>query len=232
MNIHPLHSWNLAPDEAVALQRRLTGQVETGPPLPQLPRLLAGADVSHNRFSDTLYAGVVVLDTRDWSVVEERGAVLEVEFPYRPGLLSFREAPALLAAFAKVQSEPDVVMIDGHGTAHPRRLGLAAHVGLWLDRPCIGCAKSRLTGRAGDLGREAGSTAPLTDRGGEVIGMVVRTKTGVSPVFVSPGNRIDLASAVRVVLASARGYRIPEPTRRAHLYVNDLRRQGGGGEPP
>ncbi len=227
MDIHPLHSWDLTASEAIALQRRLAGQVAADPRLRRRPRLVAGADISHNRFSNTLYTGVVVLETCGWTVVEQQGTVMEVTFPYRTGLLTFREAPPLLAAFARVQSEPDVVVIDGQGVAHPRRCGLAAHVGLWLDRPTLGCAKTRLTGVSGELGREAGSTAPLTDRG-EVIGTVVRTKTGVAPVYVSVGHKISLASAVEVVLTSARGYRIPEPTRRAHLYVNELRRQGGG----
>jgi deoxyribonuclease V len=224
MHVHTLHRWDLSRTEAVALQRELADRVTAGPPLSRWDRV-AGADVSYNRFSSTFYAGVVVLDTRDWSVVERQGAVQEVTFPYVPGLLSFREAPVLLAALAKVRSEPDVVVLDGHGLAHPRRLGLAAHVGLWLDRPCLGCAKTRLTGHFTDLGRKAGSTAPLVDKG-DVVGKVVRTKNGVQPVFVSVGNRLDLASAVRVVLACCRGYRLPEPTRLAHLYVNSLRVAG------
>ncbi len=224
MHIHSLHRWDLTASEAVALQRELASRVEVGPPLTHW-RLVAGADVSYNRFSSTFYAGVVVLDTRDWTVVERQGAVLDVTFPYVPGLLSFREAPVLLEAFARVRSEPDVVMLDGQGLAHPRRLGLASHVGLWLDRPCLGCAKSILTGRFKDLDREAGSTAPLVDRG-EVVGQVVRTKNGVQPVYVSVGNQIDLDSAVRVVLACVRGYRLPEPTRLAHLHVNALRVAG------
>jgi deoxyribonuclease V len=225
MHIHSIHRWDLTRPEAVALQRELASRVVTGPPLARWD-LVAGADVSYNRFSSTFYAGVVVLDTRDWTVVERQGAVLEVTFPYVPGLLSFREAPVLLAAFAKARSEPDVVMLDGQGLAHPRRLGLACHVGLWLDRPCFGCAKSVLTGHFEDLGPRAGSTAPLIHRG-EVVGQAVRTKNGVQPVFVSVGHKLDLDSAVRVTLACGRGYRIPEPTRQAHLHVNALRVAGG-----
>jgi deoxyribonuclease V len=224
MRIHPLHPWDLKPPAAAPLQRQLAARVEAHPPLPRWA-VVAGADVSYNRFSSTFYAGVVVLRAPDWTVVEERSAVLESTFPYVPGLLSFREAPALLAAFAKVRAEPDVVMLDGQGLAHPRRFGLACHVGLWLDRPCLGCAKSVLTGRYENLGREAGSRAPLVDRG-QVVGAALRTKTGVQPVFVSVGHKIDLDSAVAVVLGSCRGYRIPEPTRRAHEYVNAVRRGG------
>lgn len=224
MKIHPLHSWNLTASEAVALQRQLAGRVDQRVPLGRCD-LVAGADISYNLYSPTLYAGVVVLRTSDWTIVETQGAIAEATFEYRTGLLTFREAPALLEAFARVQSEPDAVMIDGAGIAHPRRIGLAAHIGLWLERPTIGCAKSHLSGKYEEPGREAGSVTPLMDKG-EVIGSVVRTKTGVKPLFVSVGNQIDLASAVRLVLAASRGYRLPEPTRQAHLFVNELRRQG------
>jgi deoxyribonuclease V len=222
MQIHPLHRWDLNETEAVALQKELASRTVTDVPLTAC-KLIAGADVSYDRFSSTFYAGVVVLRTEDLSVVERCGAKGESTFPYVPGLLSFREAPIVLEAFARVRSRPDAVMCDGQGRAHMRRLGLACHIGLWLEVPAIGCAKSRLTGRSGELGREAGSTAPLVDRK-EVVGMVVRTKTGVQPVYVSPGHLIDLDSSVRWVLASCRGYRLPEPTRQAHLYVNELRR--------
>jgi deoxyribonuclease V len=224
MMIHPLHRWDLSQTEAVALQRELAGRVDVRTPLTRWD-LVAGADVSYNRFSSAFYAGVVVLRAPDWTVVERQGAMRESPFIYIPGLLSFREAPALLEAFARVKSEPDVVMFDGQGIAHQRRLGIAAHMGLWLDRPSVGCAKSRLCGHYEEPGPEAGSVAPLRDRG-DVIGEVVRTKDRVQPVFVSPGHKIDLPSSVRVVLNSCKGYRLPEPTRQAHLYVNELRRQG------
>jgi deoxyribonuclease V len=222
MKIHPLHPWNLTPDEAVALQRELATRVVLGPPLPSC-ELIAGADVSYNKGSSTFYAGVVVLKTADLSVVERCGAVAEGPFPYIPGLLSFREAPALLEAFAKVRSQPDAVMVDGQGIAHPRRLGIASHLGLFLDVPTIGCAKSLLTGRYEEPARQAGSTSPLR-KGSDLLGQVVRTKNGVQPLFVSVGHRINLDSAVRWVVATCRGYRLPEPTRQAHLFVNELRR--------
>jgi deoxyribonuclease V len=225
VNIHPLHSWNLTPQEAIALQSELADRVEVRTPLTHCD-LIAGADVSYNRFSTTFYASVVVLRADDGRIVETQGAIGEVTFPYVPGLLSFREAPVLLEAFAKVKAEPDAVMFDGQGIAHPRRLGLAAHVGLWLERPCVGCAKSKLWGRYEEPGVKAGSVSPLKAPGGEVVGDVVRTKDKVQPVFVSAGHRIDLPSAVRLVLATCRGYRLPEPTRQAHLHVNALRRRG------
>lgn len=223
MKIHTLHSWDLTPTEAVALQRELANKVDVRSPLTSC-ELVAGADVSYNRLSDQFYAGVVVLRLADGVIIEKQGAVQRSPFPYVPGLLSFREAPALLEAFAKIAAEPDVVMFDGQGLAHPRRLGLACHVGLWLERPCVGCAKSLLTGKYQEPGLPAGSLSPLVDRGA-VVGNVVRTKAKTRPVFVSAGHRIDLPSAVRVVLQACRGYRLPEPTRQAHLYVNDLRRE-------
>ena len=227
MRIHPLHSWDVSIEEATKLQRELAAKVDVRPPLKKCD-LIAGADISYERFSTTMYAAVVVLRMDDMSIVEVRGAVAETSFPYQPGYLSFREAPALIEAFARVESEPDAVMFDGQGIAHPRRLGLASHVGLWLQKPSIGCAKSRLTGRFGALPRQAGSAVPLV-HGDEQLGMVVRTKNGVQPVYVSPGHLIDIASSVELVLRSCRGYRIPEPTRQAHLHVNALRR--GEAEP-
>src|SRR5262249_30863853 len=172
-----------------------------------------------------IYAVVLVWRFIENTIVERVSAVTETHFPYVPGLLSFREAPALLDAFAKVESEPDVVMLDGQGIAHPRRMGIASHIGLWLDRPCVGCAKSKLYGRYEEPSAAAGSSSPLT-AGQQVIGEVVRTKDHVNPVFVSPGHRIDLKGAVQVVLASVRGYRLPEPTRLAHQFVNEVRRRG------
>jgi deoxyribonuclease V len=226
MKIRRLHSWDLTPTEAVALQRRLADQVEQGPPLEHW-ELVAGTDISYNRRSKVVYAGVVVLRSADLAVVERQGVMREVTFPYVPGLLSFREIPALLEVFARIKSAPDAVMVDGHGYAHPRRFGLACHLGLCLGLPTVGCAKSKLTGEFQDPAREAGAGAPLTHRD-EVIGRVVRTRAGVQPVFVSVGNHIDLASAVRLVLQTCRGYRVPEPTRQAHLYVNTLRLAGHG----
>jgi deoxyribonuclease V len=222
MRISRLHSWDLTPKEAVVLQRQLASRVDSSSPLKRC-ELVAGADVSYARFSNVFFAGVVVLHVSDFTVVERQQVVRETPFPYVPGLLSFREAPALLDVFEKLKTKPDAVMIDGHGFAHPRRFGIAAHMGLWLKRPCLGCAKTRLTGEYQEPGSEAGAVTPLIEKG-EIIGHVVRSKTGVKPLFVSVGHRIDLASAVRLVLRTCNGYRIPEPTRQAHLYVNQLRR--------
>ncbi len=222
MHVDSLHRWDVTVAEATRLQREMAARVDTSPPLGDWS-LVAGADISYMKDSSTMYAAVVVLRREDMSVVEVRGAVAETPFAYQPGFLSFREAPALLEAFARVESDPDVIMFDGQGIAHPRRLGLASHVGLWLQKPSVGCAKSRLTGRFGELDLAAGSSVDLVDKG-EVIGQVLRTKKGVQPVYISAGHLIDLPSSVAVALACCRGYRLPEPTRQAHLRVNALRR--------
>jgi deoxyribonuclease V len=223
MKVPRLHAWNLTPKNAVALQRELAGKIDSASPLAKCD-LFAGADVSCNRFASTIFAGVVVWRASDGAVIERQAVVAETDFPYVPGLLTFREAPALIRAFRKLRSTPDVVLVDGQGIAHPRRIGLAAHVGLWLGIPTVGCAKTRLCGRFDPPAEIAGSTSLLVDRD-EVVGTVVRTKTRTNPLFVSPGHRIDVAGAVRAVFAGLRGYRLPEPTRLAHVFVNEERRK-------
>jgi deoxyribonuclease V len=180
------------------------------------PKLIAGVDVSVNRFAKTGAAAVVVLRYPDMEVVEIGLAEDSVKFPYIPGLLTFREAPLVLAAFEKLNVIPDLVMVDGQGIAHPRRIGLAAHLGLCLGIPTIGCAKSRLIGEYKEPGNEAGNYSELEDIG-EVIGAVVRTKKDVNPVYISIGHMIDLPSAIKWTLNCCRGYRLPEPTRLAHM---------------
>ncbi len=222
MKIAPLHRWDLTPKEAVALQKELASRIVTNVVVRSC-KLIAGADCSYNRFSSTMYAGVVVLRCDDLSVIERKGVVAEAQFPYVPGLLSFRETPIVLEAFARLENTPDLVMCDGQGYAHPRRMGYVCHVGLWLQMPAVGCAKTRLIGEFEEPDLEAGSSSLLVDDG-ETIGRVVRTKTGIKPLFVSAGNLIDLDSSVHWVMATTRKYRLPEPTRQAHLYVNELRR--------
>lgn len=223
MQIHSLHRWDVAPAEAVALQRELSARIDVGKPLEKCD-LVAGADVSYSYGSDVFYAAVVVMRAGDCQIVEVKHAVAISPFPYVPGLLSFREAPILLQAFARIESKVDAVLCDGQGIAHMRRLGIASHLGLWLEVPCVGCAKSLLFGKYEDPEAQAGASSPLLDKG-EVIGEVVRTKNRVKPVYVSPGHRIDLASSVRLTLEMCRGYRLPEPTRLAHQYVNAFRRE-------
>lgn len=219
-----LHEWSLAPREAVELQKRLRGQVRLAP-LKKKIETVAGADISFNKFDPVVYAGVVVLRLPTLEVVEESGVVSETKFPYVPGLLSFRETPSVLEAWARLKTEPDALMLDGQGYAHPRRFGIACHVGLLIERPTLGCAKSVLVGRYEEPGEERGSRTPLVDpKTGETIGAALRTKTRVQPIYVSAGNLIDLDDAVKLTLACDGGYRQPEPTRRAHLLVNALRR--------
>jgi deoxyribonuclease V len=218
-----LDDWSVSPTEAVAIQRRLRDLVVPHPPPGFAPRLVAGADVSVARFASTGYAGVVVLDHETRETVDEAGARVELAFPYIPGLLSFRELPALVRAWERLSVRPDVLIFDGVGFAHPRRFGIACHGGVLLDLPTIGCAKSILVGRHEPLDEAAGAQAPLVHRD-EVVGMAVRLRARVQPVYVSIGHRIDLPTAVRVVQAMGAGLRLPETTRRAHALVNAMRR--------
>ncbi len=219
-----MHDWDLTPKEAIALQNRLRDRVRLQP-LKRKIRTIAGADISFNRFSDRIYAGIVVLSLPDLEVIESTAIRSRTRFPYIPGLLSFRELPALLEAWAKLKTIPDALILDGQGLAHPRRFGIACHAGIWLKIPTIGCAKSILVGKHAELPPEAGSQTPLVDRN-EQIGVVLRTKKKVAPVYVSPGHLIDMPGAVNLVQRSLTRYRLPETTRQAHLLVNRLRESG------
>lgn len=217
-----LHEWPRTPREAVELQKELRAGVRITP-LARKIETVAGADISFNKYDPTLYAGIVVLRLPRLEVVEEVCVVRQTKFPYVPGLLSFRESPPLMDAWALLKTEPDAVMFDGQGIAHPRRVGIASHVGMMIDRPTFGCAKSVLVGKFEEPGAERGAWTPLIDKG-ETIGAALRTKTRVQPIYVSPGHLIDLEGAINLTLACDGGYRQPEPTRRAHLLVNALRR--------
>lgn len=217
-----LHEWTVTPREAVELQKSLREHVRLVP-LERQIETIAGADISFNKFSSTVYAGIVVLRLPSLEVLEEVGVVSETRFPYVPGLLSFRESPSVLEAWSKLKTEPDAVMFDGQGLAHPRRVGIACHVGLLINRPTLGCAKSVLVGKFAEPGEERGEWSEMVDKG-EVVGAALRTKTKVQPIYVSPGHLIDLAGAIQLTLACDGGYRQPEPTRRAHHLVNALRR--------
>lgn len=221
MALQSLHSWDLTPREAIALQQELRTRVRLEPLTGEV-ETVAGADVSFNKFSETIYTGIVVLRLSDLQIIDSAGLRSTAKFPYVPGLLSFREASSLLEAWERLQTKPDVLMLDGQGLAHPRRLGIACHVGLWLELPTIGCAKSILVGRHEELPLEAGSHVPLIDRG-EQVGVALRTKRKVAPIYVSAGHLIDLPSALPLVLRATGKYRQPEPTRQAHLLVNQLR---------
>lgn len=223
MRIKDLHPWDVSPQEAMEIQRRLREKLRFVPLEAERVRWVAGADVSFDKGSDTIFAAVVVLELPQLTPVDEATAITVTRFPYIPGLLSFREAPAVLKAFEKVTRWPEAVLLDGQGLAHPRRMGLACHLGLLLDLPAVGCAKSLLVGTYEEPAPQAGSFSPLWDRG-EVVGAALRTRDHTSPIFVSPGHKIDLESAIRLVLRCVAGHRQPEPTRQAHVRVNHLRR--------
>lgn len=227
MNVPHLHDWSMNFREAVALQRELAGRVLRADCLVRPVRTVAGVDVSYEKHGDLFFAGVVVLSFPEFEPCEEAFAVDRVTFPYIPGLLSFRELPVVLEAFRSLCTVPDVVLVDGQGIAHPRRLGIASHLGLWLELPTVGCAKSRLCGEHPPPGAKRGDQMPLTHNG-ERIGTVLTTRDGVKPLFVSPGHKTDIATATEMTLACSRRYRMPEPTRLAHLLTNRLRREAKG----
>lgn len=218
------HRWSLSPRAAIALQRRLQSEVIEAP-LGGV-RTVAGADLAFTPDGRRCVAGLVVWDMRERQVIEQQIAVRPVGFAYVPGLLSFREVPAVLAAARKLRCEPDAFLFDGQGRAHPRRFGLACHAGLLLDRPAVGCAKSRLFGEHRLPARQRGAWVDLLDAAsGERIGAVLRTRTAVKPVFVSVGHRCRLLDAIQLILACCTGYRLPEPARLAHQLVTRVRHE-------
>ena len=211
------HRWSVPPQRAVAIQMALAGKVRRRGRVRKL-RHVAGVDLAFTRDLQECVAGVVVWDVAAREVVETHVVRRPVNFPYVPGLLSFREAPAILSVLRKLESEPDAFMFDGQGYAHPRRFGLACHVGVLIDRPCLGCAKSILVGDGDAPGSARGSVAPLA-HSGETVGVALRTREGVNPVYISAGHRLSLKAAVAIALATGNGYRLPEPTRLADILV-------------
>jgi len=249
MQTKKLHSWNLSYSQAMDLQKRLACKVQFTP-VKNPPKLIAGLDCALSNDGQQIVAAAVVLkapdavkglwgplELPDFELIETATASRKLTFPYIPGLLSFREAPVCIAAVEKLKNEPDAFIIDGQGIAHPRRLGLAAHLGLFFDKPTIGCAKSRLTGQFEQPPLEKGAYSLLKDKkslkhntsdesratSDEIIGAVVRTRTKVEPVFVSVGNKCLLKDAIKITLDCTTKYRLPEPTRLAHQSVSKLR---------
>ncbi|MGR3294536.1 MAG: endonuclease V [Candidatus Scalindua sp.] len=238
-----LHPWNVSYKKAAEIQIRLEKSIILRCAIKNF-KYIAGADVSYlpqrtiqsgilqnellgkankrssagAKKSEMFYASVVVFELKTMKRVEAVTASGKVDFPYIPGLLSFRESPILLKAFAKIKSDPDVIILDAQGVAHPRGIGLASHIGLLLDKPSIGCAKTRLIGDYHEMGAEVGCYSHLTVND-KVVGAVLRTRENVKPVFVSPGHKIDLDTSIDLVLKSCRGYRLPEPVRQAHNLV-------------
>jgi deoxyribonuclease V len=229
MQYDRLHDWDQTPSEAVALQKSLRDRVRLEP-LPEEISLVAGTDVSFDKYSEIVYAAIVVVRLPSLEVVTSAGVVTKATFPYIPGLFSFREAPPLLEAWERLDVRPDVVMVDGQGIAHPRRLGIASHLGLLIGVPTIGCAKSVLVGKYEEPDESAGSHSPMVHKG-ETIGAALRTRDRVSPVYVSPGNMADIPTSIALTMRCVNGYaagrsryRIPDPTRLAHLCANAMRR--------
>jgi len=221
MKVKKLHKWNLTAKEAVELQKQLFCRVKFTP-LKKPPKLIAGLDCAFSKDGKRIIAAAIVLTIPEFEILETKSAIRKVTMPYIPGLLSFREAVACISAVEKLTTNPDVILIDGQGIAHPRRLGLASHLGLFFDKPTIGCAKSRLIGTFKQPAISKGSFTLLKDND-DIIGAVVRTRDNVKPLFVSVGNKCTLEDAVKTVLSCAVKYRLAEPTRLADKLVGQLK---------
>ena len=223
MKVNTLHPWNITTQEADRIQKKLAKKVQPkGSHKP--PGTVAGADISFTRNSLVAYAGAVVMSYPDLQLIGKFTLKGKLSFPYIPGFLSFREAPILTRLFAKIKTRLDLIFLDGQGLAHPRRFGLACHMGLILDRPAIGCAKSRLTGFYDEPGINKGDKSFLVDENQETIGAVLRSKNACKPIFISIGHKIDLETALHRTLQCTSHYRIPEPVRQAHNLVNRYRK--------
>jgi len=222
----PLHNWNVTPKEAIEIQKKLCDQVKIEP-LTKKIQLIAGCDISMNLYSTTFYGGFVVLSYPELELIDHAFVKETVTFPYIPGLLSFREIPSLLKAWEKLETKPDVIANDGIGIAHPRRIGIASHLGVLLDIPTIGCAKSVLTGVYEEPAQEPGSFSYLRDRHHpeEILGAALRTKKHVKPMFISPGHLITVDESVALIQTCVKKHRLPEPTRCAHNIMNDYRKK-------
>jgi deoxyribonuclease V len=220
------HPWAVSVQEAFRIQEELRERLVLED-VPDPPKTIAGVDVSFSRGQDLVHAAIVVLESESLELVETVSATQQPVFPYIPGLLSFREGPVVLEAFEQLDGAPDLVMFDGQGIAHPRGLGLASHIGVLIDRPSIGCAKSRLIGEFKEPKQKRGSMRTLSIQRKKV-GVVLRTKDQTKPLFVSPGHRITIETAAERVLGAGRGYRLPEPTRRAHHEAARVKRERGG----
>ena len=222
MDYSDLHPWDVTPKAAIGIQKDLKNRIQLDDSFKSI-RVIAGADVAFDKNKNQGYGGVIAYSFPELEEIERQGVIRGITFPYVPGLLAFREAPILLEAFSSLATEPDVILFDGQGIAHFRRMGIATHMGIVLNKSTIGCAKSRLIGSYTDPGEDVGSYSPLID-GEETVGVVLRTRKRVRPIFVSPGTKISLETCIQVVLQCVDGYRIPKPTREADRYVALLKR--------
>jgi deoxyribonuclease V len=221
MNVSPAVYDTLTVPEATLVQKELRQQINLQP-LIQPPLTIAGADISLNRFSEVIYAGIVVLRYSDLKPIAFSLVKSITRFPYVPGFLAFREVPALVQALEQMPVKPDVIMLDGHGIAHPRRMGIAAHLGTLTQAATMGCAKKKLFGKYEEPGPAKGDFSPLLDKT-ETIGYALRSKNKVLPVFISPGHKMSLKDSLEIALHCCGNYRLPEPTRKAHEFVNLFR---------
>ncbi len=221
MKIRLTNAWDVIPTEAIRIQKKLQAKVCLENKFSRI-RLVAGCDIAIDAEKKLGYGGVIVYSYPDFNEIERKGTVADLRFPYIPGLLSFREAPVLLSAMSLLETEPDLFIFDGHGIAHPRGLGIASHMGLILNKPTLGCAKSLLCGTYNEPKAMMGSISPLEYKG-SLVGNVLRTRNKVSPVFVSAGHKIDLPTATKILFESCDGYRIPKPTREADRFVGQLK---------
>lgn len=224
MQLNDLHSWNISPKEAVKCQKELIPKIKLSPDCHHI-RTIAGADASYQ--NGFIIGGITLLGYPELTLLDREYRLKKVKFPYVSGLLTFREGPVFIDLFRKINWTPDIILFDGQGIAHPRCMGIATHMGLWLDRPTIGCAKSRLIGSYASPGLRKGDYSLLFHKG-MIIGAVLRTRDHVKPLFISPGNHINLEKAIQVTLSCISKYRIPEPVRQAHLFVNQIKRETFG----
>lgn len=219
--MEPLHSWDVSTEQAIQIQEALRGRVILKKTFSKI-KAMGGGDVAYSKNGNRLFGAMVVLSFPNMEILDMATAEGKTPFPYIPGLLSFREGPILIKTFQHLKIKPDVLMVDGQGSAHPRGMGLASHMGLWLDLPSIGCAKTPLLDEFISPGPLRGSYEWIR-REGKKVGAVLRTKDKVNPLFVSPGHRIDLKTSLQLILESCRKFRIPEPLRQAHQISREIK---------
>ena len=221
MQVNVSHAWNVSPAEAIQWQKKLSNSIRLLPVVnTQSIKRIAGVDVCYR--NGYAIGGIVLFRYPELSIIDRQYLIQKITFPYISGLLTFREGPVLTRLFQKISRSPDVIIFDGQGIAHPRQMGIATHLGLFIDCPTIGCAKSRLVGNFGEPDQRKGHFSDLNYQG-KTIGAVLRTKNNVKPVFISPGNHINLQQSIEIILNCIRQYRIPVPTRQAHLFVNQIK---------
>lgn len=220
MKFKLIHVWDLSPQEAVKIQNKLSRKIKLKPWLKRPPKLIAAADVAFKK--GKALGVVVVVNYPEFKIIEWVYKSIKISYPYIPGLLTFREGPILEKCFRALKSEPDIVIFDGQGIAHPRNMGIATHLGILLDKPTIGCAKTRLFGDYKEPANYRGAFSYLLDIRGKKIGAVLRTRDNVKAVYVSPGHRMDIASSMNIILRCIKKYRLPEPIRLAHHLTKSL----------